>query len=78
MISHPYALMTACDLRRNDFLATADRERLAAAACARSAPSLFATIATLAAQASARPVSIADIVMAMTRRALPALASGRH
>lgn len=75
MNTHPDALITASDLRRTDFLRTADRERLAAKACDQSTRPRFVAVRTLIGAIGASLSSVADSMSGTPRRALPVLQS---
>lgn len=70
MISHPNTLLAACDIRRNDLLHTAERERLAALASGTWSPVAFGATRIIIGGAGAKLLAFAGMVIATFHPAL--------
>lgn len=78
MNSHPNTLFTVSDLRRQELLRAAERERVAAMACQTRPSFAPATVWKLAAGIGAKLLSVAETLVATPRRALLVLPYEQH
>jgi len=72
MISHPDTLLFASDVRRNDLLCTAERERLAGMASGAQSPFAFGASWAIITSAGVKLASVVATAIALCHPAFPA------